>query len=253
MSRVFQIVTLCVIALVIISCREPEPFFTDRGEGYYPLEAGRVLEYKVDSVIFDDAGTVNRLDTFSSFVRERTVDEFIDGEGNTVYRIQREYRKVPDDAWQVTHLWTAASNGYEAIRNEENQRLVKMEFPLYFNRRWSPTKYINTLIQVPVGTETINMYSLWEGEVLSIHQPEHIGDFAFDSVMTCQQADDDNELERRYVREKYARGIGLVFRMDTIVDSRCERIGDFGPCIGMPWIKKGEKGYIMRMELISHN
>ena len=112
---------------------------------------------------------------------------------------------------------------------------------------------MNTLIQIPVGTEIINMFSFWRGVVISIHLPEQIGEFAFDSVMTCHQANDDNELERRFVLEKYAKGLGLVFRADTIVDSRCERISDFEPCRGMNWMQKGEKGYIMRMELINHN
>ena len=69
--------------------------------------------------------------------------------------------------------------------------------------------------------------------------------------MSCYQANEDTEIERRYVLEKYARNVGLVSRTDTIVDSRCKRLGDFIPCLGMPWIEKGEKGYIMNQVLIS--
>jgi hypothetical protein len=243
---------LCVGAILMCCCTD-DPVIIDRGEDYFPLEVGRVLEYKVDSIIFDDAGATNKLDTFSSFVRERVLDKIADLEGDTVFRIQREHRGMPDDPWQVTDIWTAASDGVEAQRVEENQRLVKMVFPLYKAREWNPTKYINTLIMIPVGTETINMFSFWEGEVSSIHLPEQIGAFAFDSVMTCFQADDDvNILERRFVLEKYAKGIGLVFRSDTIVDSRCKRLSG-ASCVGLNWMQKGEKGYIMQMELINHN
>lgn len=241
------------ITVMLSCCDDDDPMMIDRGVGYFPLTTGSVLEYKVDSIVFDDAGSSNRLDTFSSFVRERVMESLIDLEGDTIYRMQREYRKETDLPWQVTDIWTVANDGIEAVRVEENQRLIKMEFPLYEEREWNPTKYINTSIDVPVGTESINLFSYWAGRVTSLHRPEQIGEFAFDSVMTCYQAEDDNELERRYVLEKYAKGLGLVFRMDTIVDSRCERLGDFAPCFGMNWMQKGEKGYIMRQELINHN
>jgi len=246
-------ISVGIAITVLCCCDDPAPVLIDRGERYFPLEIGRVLEYRVDSVIFDDAGFSNKLDTFTAYIRERIMDVSVDLEGDTVYHIQRAHRSQPDLPWQVTHVWTAGSDGVEVTRVEENQRLVKMEFPLYLDKSWDPTRYVNTAINVLVGTESINMFSYWDGRVVSIDQPEQIGTFAFDSVMTCMQADDDNVLERRYVMEKYAKGLGLVFRMDTIVDSRCERLGDFGPCEGMQWMQKGEKGYIMRMELINHN
>lgn len=251
---VIGLLLVSMLSIFVLSgCDENDPVIVDRGEAYFPITSARVLEYKVDSIIFDDAGFVNVLDTFTAYIRERVLGPIVDINGDTSYRIQREHRIETDDPWQISDVWLTSLDGFEAIRVEENQRLVKMEFPLYEQRRWNPTTYINTSINIPVGTETINMYSYWAGRVLSIHQPEQIGAFTFDSVMTCYQADDDNELERRYVLEKYAKGLGLVFRMDTIVDSRCERLGDFDPCLGMKWMQKGEKGYIMRQELINHN
>ncbi len=244
---------VCIGMMLVSRCTGDDPIVIDRGEDYFPLEPGRFLEYKVDSIIFDDAVAGNELDTFSAFIRESVLGRIVDLEGDTIYRMQREHRVLQADQWEVTDIWTAYSDERQAERVEENQRLLKMEFPLYQEKIWNPTKYINPLIQIPVGTETINMFSIWNGEVISIHLPEQIGAFAFDSVMTCSQADDDNELERRFVLEKYAKGIGLVFRSDTIVDSRCERLGEFTPCLGLNWMQKGEKGYIMQMELINHN
>jgi hypothetical protein len=238
---------------VLAACDNKEPIVNPRGEEYFPLEVGRISEFRVDSVIFDDAGAGNKLDTFSSFLREIVVAKFAGQDGDTVYRIQREHRRTADLPWQISDIYTMQSDGYEAIRSEENIRLVKMTFPLYVGKGWEPAKYVSTSITVPVGTETINMYSYWDGQLLALDVPEQVGTFAFDSVMTCLQADDDNELERRYVLEKYAKDIGLVFRKDTIVDSRCERLGTFDPCLGQTWMEKGEKGYLLEMELISHN
>lgn len=247
----FSVIVFCAVAC--IACRESQVVLFDRGDAYFPLETGRFLEYQVDSIVFDDAGATNRLDTFSSFIRETVIEEFVDLAGKPAFRIQRQHRKEVDLPWNTTHIWIAANDGSSAVRVEENQRIVKMEFPLTQGKRWNPTRFIDEGVLVPVGTEVISLFAYWDGRILALHGYEEIGAFAFDSVMVCRQADEDTEIERRYVLEKYARGLGLVFREDTILDSRCKRIGDFVPCLGQTWMQKGEKGYIMRMTLINHN
>ncbi len=253
MKRLWIPVTAVAVCVFLYGCTTEEVKPADRGEAYFPLTLGKVLEYKVDSIIFDDAGNSNVLDTTTTFVREAVTDIIVSVEGDTVFRIERSIRHDAQAPWEVTDVWNAGRTYTSVIRVEQNQRLIKMEFPLYTGRAWDPTRYIDPNIEVPVGTEELNMYAYWEGVVLSIDQPENIGTFQFDSVMTCHQADEDTDLERRYVMEKYAKYIGLVERMDTIVDSRCKRLGDFAPCEGMTWMEKGEKGYIMHMVLLNHN
>ena len=46
----------------------------DVGQDYYPLAIGSEWTYQVDSVIFDDGGAPNVLDTLSGFVRERIIE-----------------------------------------------------------------------------------------------------------------------------------------------------------------------------------
>jgi hypothetical protein len=235
------------------ACKPDPTVPLDRGEAYFPLTHGRQLEYKVDSIIFDDAGNSNKLDTFSSFIRERFIGGLIDPKGDSIFVIERSFRRTPADNWLTTDIWTTQRTFTTAFRVEENQRLIKMEFPLYLARRWDPVRFIDPGIAVPVGTEEIEIFTYWSGEVVSLDAVETIGAFQFDQVMTCYQADEDTEIERRFVVERYAKGLGLVSRTDTILDSRCKRLGDFAPCAGMTWIKKGEKGYIMHQELIAHN
>ena len=71
--------------------------------------------------------------------------------------------------------------------------------------------------------------------------------------MKIIQTDSDDDLMKRYVHETYARGIGLVARTDSILDSRCIALGDFGPCIDKAWIDHASKGYILSQVMIGHN
>jgi hypothetical protein len=67
-------------------------------------------------------------------------------------------------------------------------------------------------------------------------------------VVTVQNADSENLIELRLAHEKYARGVGLVYRELWILDTQC--IED---CIGMTWEQKAEKGFILKQTLIDHN
>ena len=71
--------------------------------------------------------------------------------------------------------------------------------------------------------------------------------------MKIIQTDSDDDLMKRYVFETYARGIGLVARRDSILDSRCIDLGDFGPCIDKAWVDHASKGYILSQVMIGHN
>lgn len=242
-----------LLTLFTIGCTPSSGVIPDRGVDYFPISIGDYRVYQVDSVIFDDAGNTNSLDTFSALIRERVMTATVNEKGDSTFQIERAFRRDSLDPWQVTDIWTTSRIYPEAMRVEENQRLVKMEFPLYPGKRWDPVRYLDPGIEVHVGTEDIEMFIYWSGEVIGIDQPEEVHGTQFPDVMTCYQADEDTDIERRYVMEKYAKHIGLIARVDTILDSRCKRIGDFAPCEGMPWIEKGEKGYIMQMTLIDHN
>lgn len=253
---------VCSLVVVALSaCKEETIVEPPDGTGYFPLEIGQELEYRTDSIIFDDAPGGNTLDTFSGFVLERITGLTSNGSGDSVFTIERSFRRNAGAPWQLTDIWTTEADGHFAYRTEENLRLVKLRFPLNSNTSWDPTQFFNDDIEVEVGTETIEMYTNWVGRVLEIGEPKTIGAFSYDDVLTVQQADDDNLIERRYVFEQYAAGVGLVFRADTILDSRCKRLGDLTPCledgggepVSKPWIEVGEKGYILRQELVRFN
>lgn len=251
MHHVYLFVFLSVI--LMSGCGETVDINPDRGYAYFPLQTGQWRVYAVDSIVFDDAPGGNVQDTTRGFVRERVMSSFIDLEGDTAFYIERSFRREATDPWEVVATWSALRDNQNAQKNEGNLRFVKMRFPLRENTKWDATQFVSDNTDVPVGTELIEAYTNWGGEVIALDVAEDIGEFSFDHVATCLQADDDNEIERRYVAEKYAKDIGLVLRTDTILDSRCKRIGELQPCLGQSWSAKGEKGYILHQEIIDFN
>lgn len=225
------------------------------GTEYFPLEVGRYVEYAVDSIVFDDAPGGNTFDTTSFFLREEIASREIRSVGDTIYYLNRFRKDQPLEQWRLTDVWTTGKNGFEAWRTEENLTFRKMTFPLRDNRRWVATSYIPPQIKVLIGTELVQAYQQWDARVVEIDIADSVGQFSFDngSVLHVSQTDTDDGSTRRYSFEKYVRDVGLVFRSDTILDSRCLALGDFTPCLGRPWMQHAAKGYILHQIITSHN
>lgn len=269
MRQLRLLLILGLVGVSLIACKDviemrPEPV---TGEAYFPLRMGQVKVYAVDSIIFDDAPGGNAKDTISRFIMERVIDAYVSAEenGDSVYVIERAQRINMQAPWQITDLWLATRSSTEAIRAEENQRYLKLRFPVKEGQEWNSLAYIDDEQEVMIGTEIVEKFKNWESTILGLDQSETIGQFVFENgVLHCTHANDDNEIERRYVEEKYAKDVGLVFRKDSILDSRCKRLGTLEPCLvidhsvtppdtmGMPWVEKAEKGYIMVQQLIHY-
>ena len=226
-----------------------------KSEEYFPLHVGRYIDYQVDSIVLDDAPGGNQKDTVSFQLREEIVDYSLSVLGDTVYDIHRFRRNQEGSPWTLTDIWTVQYDENNVLRNEENLIFRKMTMPVYKNLEWIATSYINPNTSVQIGTENLEPYEFWESEVLTVDDSAQVGTFVFPmgNVMKVIQVDSDDDLMKRYVHETYVRGIGLVARTDTILDSKCIALGDFGPCIGEAWIDHASKGYILSQVMIGHN
>ncbi len=97
-------------------------------------------------------------------------------------------------------------------------------------------------------------FTNWHYEVDSIDIPSQIGAFAFDSVLVVTEADDNNVIERRFSRVKYAKHVGVVWREQLILDSQyCNQTPPPVDCVSKPWTEKAEKGYTLRQVVLEFN
>jgi len=170
---------------------------------YFPLDSGSFIVYSVDSIIhkYDDDLTNNPdslIDTFHYEVKEVIDSNFIDGEGDTAWRVSRYYREAGASDWNFTALWTAKITSQSAQKVEENIRYIKLSFPIKENAHWNGN-YYNFLPEEDYTVDEANV-------------PLDIGTFAFDSSVIVIQLEDFNLIHRIFREEKYVYGVGLAYR-----------------------------------------
>lgn len=241
--------TIFFFGIVLLSaCKtEPDDFDMDFGFDYFPLETGRSWTYQMDSTIYDPTGDSTILHS-TYFLKEIVIDSFVDLTGSTVYRIEQYQRAADTLPWVISKVVTASLTNNQAQRVEDNFRFIKLTFPLRKNNFWDGNAFFDPGTTVTVAGETLEMFKSWSYRVLEKGHPDSVGDFSFPEVATIQNADSENLIELRLAHEKYARGVGLVYRELWILDTQC--IED---CIGMSWEEKAEKGFILRQTLLEHN
>ena len=224
------------------------------GYNYYPLQVGNERIYQIDSIQFDlGAGDLPVYDSITFYLREIVKEIIPDLEGKDLYRIERSRADTLTGPWTIVDVITRQVTGGQAFSTENNVKLINLVFPVRADVRWNGTSYLNDQIIVHIRGEPIEMYKDWEFKVLEEGQSEQVGDFQYDEVATIQQSDSDNPFEKRYSVEKYAKGIGLVFRERQIVDSHCKYRGDNAMCVGLEWKEKAGRGFFTREILIDHN
>ena len=246
--------------LLMVGClfdcsEETEVFDRDLGLDFYPLEIGKYKIYELDSIIYDPAANFTRIDTFTSFIREEIADTLTDNTGNTVYRIERFIRKTMDDAWRIDRVFVMSIDENRAFWVEDNLRFIKLVFPFERGTTWDGNSFFDPTLIVTVAGESIEMFKDWSYEVEDVQSNVEINGRNFEEVVTVNNATSENLIEQRTVTEKYARGIGLVQRELSILDTQCEICcnQDFANCQSLPWEEKAEKGFVLKQRIIEFN
>lgn len=246
-----------LLAMIWQSCSQSieEPLDNDQlGYNYYPLTVGNERIYRMDSIQFDlGLGDLPVYDSVTFYIREIVKEVIPDLEGNDLYRIERFRSDSLDGPWSNLDVITRQVSSGQAFSTENNIRLINLVFPLKKEVRWDGTSYLNDQMEILIRGEPIQMYKDWDFRVLEVGAREKVGDEEYDAVATIQQCDSDNPFEKRYSIEKYARGIGLVFRERQIVDSHCKYKGDNAQCVGLEWQEKAGRGFFSREMLVRHN
>lgn len=253
-----------VTALFFAACEDEFRISDQRDDaGYYPLEVGQYISYQLDSIVFDDF----QKEKFESFyqVRELVESTFEDAAGNMAYRIERAFKTDESANWGDAgyQIWFAYKDGRTAERIEENQRYIKLSFPLSINKEWQGNQYINFDLlsnQAIDSTEESPIEYLrdWDYEITAIDEPLSINGFDFDSTLTVSQHEYSIQTDTIGAKEIYAKNVGLIFKELFVVSTQCSYSFDCEPndvvcraqCFASPWEAKGESGFILRQTII---
>ena len=244
-----------VLLQIIGACskRKTENFDLYLSYGYLPLEIGKSITYSIDSIVYDTDGQGGYFgDTSHFYVKEVLSDTFRDASGNLSYRIERFQRQNMSDDWALDRVWSTQRIDNQSIRTEENLRYLKLVHPLDRRSEWDGLVYIDKEQLIEIAGEPLDLFKGWLTEVDTIDQPRVVGTFAFDSTLVLREADYDDKVDRRYSKEIYAKNVGLVYKEQALLHSKCADKGDLAPCAGKPWEEIAGKGFILKQVVIDY-
>ncbi|MEP7164954.1 MAG: hypothetical protein ABI741_09670 [Ferruginibacter sp.] len=149
-------------------------------------------------------------------VKYETDAQITDNLGRPAYRIIRYIRNTPADPWlsDNTFMTVNTTNGLEFIEN--NLKFIKLTLPVRDNHSWKGNNYIDTWSP----TSEVPYLADWDYTYDSVAVQQQVGNFTLDSCLVVNQCDqvDGNPLDPafysqvNYSQEKYAKGIGMVYR-----------------------------------------
>jgi hypothetical protein len=155
---------------------------------------------------------------------------FTDNEGETAYKILRYYRPVNTTGWGSPEIAVAkrTPSGLETVI--QNTRYLNLAFPVEKDRTWDGNTYNH-----------IERKEEYNYRYTDVHRPLQLNDKRFDSALTVEQVDVKSPIERFYIIERYAAGVGLVYRQE-VDTNRFKYLGN-DPVLD---------GYINRQTLVSY-
>lgn len=215
--KIYSLIVLIGVQLISFSaCKKSiEDFHTKDLNDYYPLEIGKYITYKLDSTIFINFGTSSIVHSYQ--VKYETDALITDNLGRPAYRIIRYIRNIDTDPWKSDATFMAINTGSSLEFIENNFRYLKLKQPLRDKYSWKGNSYIDTY---SLNNE-FKYLDDWDYVYENVGLPEQIGNFSLANCLTVNQRDESHGditnpntvySEVNYSQEKYALGIGLVYR-----------------------------------------
>jgi hypothetical protein len=207
--------TLTTVVLFLSACKKSnEDFKTASISDYYPLQIGKYITYNLDSTVFTNFGTVMAI---HSYQVKHVVDALIsDNLGRPAYRIIRYIRIPPATAWTPDNTFMAVPTDFSMEFIENNFRFLKMKLPISDGYTWKGNTYIDTYSL----NSNVKYLNDWDYTYDSLNVPAKLGALTIDSTIRVNQRDEtigdpsnpNSYSERNIGLEKYAKGIGMVYR-----------------------------------------
>lgn len=248
---VSHLLSVVLLSFFVASCGKNETeTLPDLAKDYFPLQIGKTLTYDIDTVFYDpQPGNTVKIDTFRWQIKEVFVDTFKDATGLLTYKIERSERRRGDTSkYEVRKIFTTALSENEVLRTEDNLKFIKMPRFLGEKTTWDGNVYCDQSLIIEVAGERMGLFSKkWNYEVLTLGKAEKVGTKDFTDILTIRAQSDTRILtEKRYNLEKYAKGIGLVYKEQHILDT--QKLD-----ANTAWEKKAERGYIVKQTITSFN
>jgi hypothetical protein len=245
MRKIFLLTTI-IATVIFSSCKKSTDDFKVVSPGdYYPLKVGKYITYSLDSTVFVNFGTVKQV---HSYQVRLTIDALItDNLGRPAYRIIRYIRPTSTAPWVADNTFMAVVTESSVEFIENNLRFLKMKAPVRNGFSWKGNTYIDTYSL----NSDVKYLDDWDYTYDSLDMKITQGAFTIDSTLKVAQRDEvignpsdaSSYSEINYGAEKYAKGLGLIYRNFLHTEYQPPR-----PGVGAYW-----QGYGVKMTMIDHN
>ncbi|HMO62033.1 MAG TPA: hypothetical protein PKC39_07280 [Ferruginibacter sp.] len=219
MSKKLILAAAGVLILLFSACKkQTENFQTAPLSDYVPLEVGKYIIYQLDSFVYMPFGTRDTTITYQ--VKYTVAGTVKDGAGHDGFLITREIRKTPANAWGIDNSFQVFNKELTYEFSDNNLKFISLAAPIKENFSWKGNSYLPDN-PYPSYDFTSDFMSDWDYIYTDVSQPLSLGTLSFDNSITVLQRDDvlgDPAIpgtafaERTYSIEKYAKGVGLVYK-----------------------------------------
>ena len=150
-------------------------------------------------------------------VKDLVEAEITDNLGRPSYRIIRFSRKNPTDPWIANNTFMATPTEKSIEFVENNLRYIKLTLPVKADNSWRGNSFIDTYSS---GND-MRYLDNWDYTYDSVSSPFDINSFNFEKTLKVFQRDEEigdpkisgtGYAEKTYGVEKYAKGVGLIYR-----------------------------------------
>ena len=214
---------------------------------YYPVQVGKYVTYNLDSTLFIRFGQKDTVVHYQ--VQDRVDAQFNDNTGRPSFRILRFIRQDASQQWAPNNTFMVTPTGNSIEYVENNLRFIKMRMPIVQDYSWKGNSFIDTYSLL----NDVRYLDDWDYIYDSIGQPLTINSLKLDSTLKVAERDEflgqspslpgTSYAEKTYSVEKYAKGIGLIYREFLHWEYQ-------GPQNGAPGYYVG---YGVKLSIIDHN
>lgn len=237
---------ILMIGLMTSCKKSSEDYNAAAISDYAPLEVGKYIIYRLDSTVFINFGTQQVVRQYE--VKYEVDAEIQDALGRPAYRIIRSIRNEATEPWQTDATFMAINTGNQFEWLENNLRFIKLSLPIRNGYHWKGNSYIDTYSP----WNGLRYMDNWDYTYDMVETQEIINNVPMTTITVNQRdeiigipTDPQSYSEVNRSTEKYARGIGLIYKSFLHTE--------YQPQIGQTFGYFSDGSYGVTLTYIEHN
>jgi hypothetical protein len=235
------------------SCTKKDDLTSDAVRDYVNLEKGKYILYRYDSLRFIN---FDQLDTFITYQAKEVVDDSItDNTGRATWRIIRyirDWNSTLESDWRAILTYTITPSDQNIEMKENNLRAIKLVRPIKEDFSWHGNGYFPERPYEDIYEfDNDQNIQTWDYTYHDVGATLNLNGKDYENTVAITQIADSANLPiqanvtayKNLWTEKYAKGIGLVYKEVAVWEYQATVNGQSGR----------RSGFGITMSIIGHN